>query len=250
MLYINGDSSNYLEGGSYGSTHFNLTRSVVGQPVSEFYGLVQTGIFQSGEEYTKYGVTEPGLTADNAAGHFKFKDINHDGVINDQDRTFIGSPHPKFTYGYNLSLNYKNFDISVFLQGVYGNKIFNFWRAYTVWPGALAAGSNNTWSTTNKNASLPIWNTDATDDANPSTFFVENGSYLRIKSAQLGYTFRKNKAFHSLRIYVQVYNIATFTKYSGIDPEISNGDPTGYGIDLGGNYPIPKKVLVGLNFSL
>lgn len=250
VLYINGDSTNYIEGGAYGSTHFNLTRSVVGQPISEFYGLVETGIFQSGDEYTKYGVTEPGLTAQNAAGHFKFADINHDGVINDQDRTFIGSPHPKFTYGYNLNLTYKNFDLGIFLQGVYGNKIFNFWRAYTRWPGALAAGSDDTWSTSNKNASLPIWNTDATDDANPSTFFVENGSYLRIKSAQLGYTFQKNKAFHSLRVYVQVYNIATFTKYSGIDPEISNGDPTGYGIDLGGNYPIPKKVLVGLNFGL
>jgi hypothetical protein len=101
--------------------------------------LVQTGIFQSGDEYTKYGVTEPGLTAANAAGHFKFKDINKDGKIDDNDRTFIGGPHPKFTYGYNLNLFFGNFDLGIFLQGVYGNKIFNYWRAYSVWPGAQGA---------------------------------------------------------------------------------------------------------------
>ena len=90
------DSTDHLDGDAYNPTHFSLTRSVVGRPVSSFYGLVQLGIFQSGDEYTKYGVTEPGLTAANAAGHFKFADINHDGKIDDNDRTFIGSPHPKF----------------------------------------------------------------------------------------------------------------------------------------------------------
>ncbi|MEP6950028.1 MAG: TonB-dependent receptor [Ginsengibacter sp.] len=250
VMFIAGDSTDHLDGDSYNPTHFSLTRSVVGRPVSSFYGLVQLGIFQSGDEYTKYGVTEPGLTADNAAGHFKFADINNDGKIDDNDRTFIGSPHPKFSYGYNLNVSYKNLDISVFVQGVAGNKIFNYWRQFSVWPGALGKGSEDTWSTTNTSAKLPIWSSTTSDDLNPSSFFVEDGSYVRIKSLQLGYTFPKNKAFSRLRVYVQGYNLATFTKYSGIDPEISNGSPTNYGIDLGGNYPIPQKILVGLNFGL
>ncbi len=251
VKYIDGDSATHLDGGSYPPTHFALTRSVVGMPVSSFFGLVETGIFQSADDYTKYGVTEPGLTAENAAGHFKFKDINKDGKINDDDRTFIGSPHPKFSYGYNLNLSYKNFDMSIFLQGVYGNKIFNYWRVNYEFPGGLGTGSLDTWSKTNTGAKLPIWQSGGANfDANPSSFFVENGSYMRIKSLQLGYTFQKNKAFNRLRIYVQGFNLATFTKYSGIDPEVSTGDPSNVGVDFGGNYPIPKKFLVGVNFSL
>jgi hypothetical protein len=253
--YIDADTAAHIDGNSYAPTHFSLTRSVVGMPVSSFYGLVQNGIFQSPDDYNKYNVTEPGLTAANAAGHFKFKDISGpagkpDGKIDDYDRTFIGSPHPKFTYGYNLNLYYRNFDLGIFLQGVYGNKIFNYWRVNSVWPGALGEGSLNTWSPSNTNAKLPIWNSNASDDKNPSSFFVEDGSYLRIKSLQLGYTFPKSKAFSRLRIYVQGYNLLTSTKYSGIDPEISTGSATNAGVDFGGNYPISRKILVGVNFGL
>ena len=119
-----------------------------------------------------------------------------------------------FSYGYNLIVSYKNLDINIFLQGVYGNKIFNYWRQFSVWPGALGAGSDDTWSPTNTSAKLPIWSSGTSDDLNPSSFFVEDGSYVRIKSLQLGYTFPKNKAFNRLRVYVQGYNLATFTKYS------------------------------------
>ncbi|HLA57382.1 MAG TPA: hypothetical protein VK622_01405, partial [Puia sp.] len=155
-----------------------------------------------------------------------------------------------FTYGFNLNLAYKNFDMTIFLQGVSGNKIFNYWRAYTVWPGAQEEAAADTWSINNTGAKLPIWNTDATLDANPSSFFVEDGSYMRLKSLQLGYTFQRNKAFKSLRIYVQGFNLLTFTKYSGIDPEISTGDATSAGVDFGGNYPIARKFLVGVNLGL
>jgi TonB-dependent starch-binding outer membrane protein SusC len=250
VLYIDGDTAAHLDGDSYAPTHFSLTRSVVGRPVSSFYGLVEDGIFQSGDDYTKYGVTEPGLTAANAAGHFKFKDINKDGKIDDNDRTFIGSPHPKFSYGYTLNLFYMNFDLGIFLQGVSGNKIFNYWRVNSEFPGALGAGSADTWSTTNTNAKLPVWASGTNDDKNPSSFFVESGSYMRIKSLQLGYTFPKSKAFSRLRVYVQGYNLITFTKYTGIDPEVSTGSATNAGVDFGGNYPIARKVLVGLNFGL
>ncbi len=248
--YISRDSTAHIDGNSYAPTHFSLTRSEVGRPLSSFFGFVQEGIFQSADDYTKYGVTHNGLTAATAAGHFKFKDINNDGKINDDDRTFIGNPHPKFSYGYNLNLYYKNFDLGIFLQGVSGNQIFNYWRAYTVFPGAQGEGADNTWSPTNTNAKLPIWNSTSSDDIKPSSFFIEDGSYLRLKSLQLGYTFPASKAFSKIRVYVQGYNLATFTKYSGIDPEISTGSATNIGVDFGGNYPISKKFIIGLNVGL
>lgn len=252
VLYISDDPTAFISGDGYGSTHVILNRSVVGRPVASFYGYIQEGIFQSTKEVEEHA-TETGIDKSNpetGLGHFKFKDINNDGVINEQDRTFIGSPHPKFTYGYNLNLYYKNFDLNVFLQGSAGNKIFNYWRAYTRWPGALGAGSNDTWSEANTDASLPVWESSGANDAAASTFFIENGSYMRIKSIQLGYTFPKPKGFSKLRIYAQAFNIATFTKYTGIDPEITTGRAGNYGVDLGGNYPIAFKLLFGFNIGL
>jgi hypothetical protein len=253
--YIDGDPSTHLDGNSYAPTHFTLTRSEVGHPVSSFYGYVQEGIFQSAEDYSAYGVAHPGLKASNAAGHFKFKDISGpngipDGKIDENDRTFIGSPHPKFNAGFNISLNYKGFDLSIFLQGLYGNQLFNYWRAYTVFPGALGAGSDDTWSLTNTDATLPIWDNLATNDKMPSSFFIEDGSYLRLKNLQLGYTISNSRLFGKLRFYVQAYNLLTFTKYTGIDPEISTGSATNAGIDFGGNYPIARKILFGISLGL
>jgi TonB-dependent starch-binding outer membrane protein SusC len=250
VKYISSDTAAHLDGNAYAPTAFSLTRSVVGMPLSSFFGYIQEGIFQSSAEYTSNAVTHPGLSAATAPGHFKFKDLNKDGKINDADRTFIGNPHPKFSYGFNLNLGYKNFDLGVFLQGVQGNKIFNYWRAYSVFPGAQGEGANDTWSTTNTGAKLPIWNNTPSSDAAPSSFFIEDGSYLRLKSLQIGYTLSPKKAFNKIRIYAQAYNLATFTKYTGIDPEISTGSATNIGVDFGGNYPISKKFVLGVNFGL
>jgi len=248
--YIDGTNTAHIDGNSYAPTHFALTRSVVGMPVSSFFGYVQEGIFQSADDYSKNGVIHNGLTAATAAGHFKFRDMNGDKKINDDDRTFIGNPHPKFSYGYNLNLNYNNFDVGIFLQGVSGNKIFNYWRVNSVFPGATGEGSDDTWSPTNTGAKLPIWNSTTSDDIKPSSFFVEDGSYLRLKSLQFGYTFHATKAFSKMRFYIQGFNLATFTKYTGIDPEISIGNATNYGVDFGGNYPISRKIVFGINFGL
>ena len=248
--YISSDPTAHINGNSYAPTQFALTRSAVGIPVSSFFGFIQDGIFQSADEYTKNGVIHNGLTAATAPGHFKFRDINGDKKINDDDRTFIGNPHPKFSYGYNLNLNYKNFDVGIFLQGVSGNKIFNYWRVNSVFPGAMGEGSDDTWSPTNTSAKLPIWNSTTSDDIKPSSFFVEDGSYLRLKSLQIGYTLHATKAFSKMRFYVQGFNLATFTKYTGIDPEISIGNATNYGVDFGGNYPISRRIVFGINFGL
>jgi TonB-dependent starch-binding outer membrane protein SusC len=227
----------------------------VGRPVSSFYGYVQEGIFQSADDFTSYGVAHPGLKASNAAGHFKFKDISGvdgvpDGKIDEYDRTFIGSPHPKFNYGFNVTLNYKGFDFGMSFQGEYGNQIFNYWRAYSVFPGAMGEGADDTWSITNTGAELPIWNNVATNDKVPSSFFIENGSYLRFKNLQLGYTIENSKYFNKLRMYVQANNLLTITKYTGIDPQISTGGATNAGVDFGGNYPIARNILIGISLGL
>lgn len=255
VLYIDGTPNSFIGGASYGSTHFDLNRSVVGMPVSSFFGYIQEGIFQSADEITNHA-TQTNITPQNGIGHFKFKDISGpngkpDGFVNDYDRTFLGSPHPKFTYGYNINLNYKNFDLSIFIQGVAGNKIFNYWRVVSQWPGAYGAGSTNTWSPDNTDAKLPIWSaTTAGTDNVPSSFFIEDGSYLRFKNVSLGYNIPASKTFSRLRVYIQGYNLFTITKYSGIDPEISTGDAGSAGVDFGGNYPVSRKFILGINIGL
>ena len=246
--YINGDSFAFILGGLY-TRSTPLSRTVVGLPISQFYGYVQEGIFQSGDEVTKHA-TQQGIDASNGAGHFKFKDLNDDGVIDEKDRTYIGSPHPKFSYGLSLGCNYQNFDLSVFIQGVSGNKIFNYWRVYSRWPGASGVGSLDTWSPDNKNAKLPVWSNTTVPDNVPSTFFIEDGSYLRVKNIQLGYTFPSLKGISKLRVYVQGFNILTLTRYTGIDPEVNSGTAQDVGIDFGGIYPVSNKILFGVNLSL
>ena len=257
--HIDGDSATHIDLATFSPTHYNLTRNVVGHPVSEFYGYVQNGIFQSGAEYTSDGITQPGLNAGNAAGHFKFKDLagpnggKPDKNIGAEDETFLGNPNPKFSYGYNLNLFYKNFDLGIFVQGVYGNKIFNYFRSFTEWPGSLGSGSLNTWTPSHPNAKLPIYTEDNINnnyDNVPSSFFVEGGSYLRVKTMQIGYTFPRSKAFSRFRVYVQAFNLLTFTHYSGMDPEVNSGDPGSLGIDYGTQYPQSRKILFGVDLSL
>jgi hypothetical protein len=158
-----------------------------------------------------------------------------------------------------LNLNYKNFDLGVFLQGSYGGKIFNYARVQQEFPnsygnagfGGLVVGSLNTWSPTNPNGTLPIFSqSSSANDLSPSSFFVESGSYLRLKMAQLGYTFGKIKGVKKLRVYVQAYNLFTITKYSGVDPEVNDGNPTNLGIDYGTAYPISQKFIFGVNMGL
>lgn len=253
--YLDGDPASHLDGDAYAPTHFALTRSVVGLPVSSFYGYEQLGIFQSAEDYENYGIEHPGLNSSNAAGHFKFNDISGpegvpDGKIDENDRTFIGNPHPKFSGGLSLNAYYGAFDLGIFIQGSYGNQIFNYWRAFSVFPGAMGQGSDNVWSPENTSAELPIWDKVATYDKMPSSFFVEDGSYLRLKSLQIGYTLNKTNVFEKLRIYLQTGNLFTLTKYRGIDPEISTGSATNAGVDFGGNYPITRSFTFGINLTL
>ena len=258
--YIDGIASDSIPGGYYGSGgHTSLTQSIVGRPVSSFYGYVYQGLYQNAADVAGHATEEQfGITPANALGHVKYKDLNNDGVIDTRDETYIGNPNPKFTYGYNLNLYYKNFDLGVLLQGVYGNKIYNLARALTMFPGGaitgqggLVQGSLDTWTPSNPNAKIPIYTQNTSvNDLSPSSLFVESGSYLRVKQLQLGYTFPKIKGISRLRVYVQAYNLLTFTHYSGIDPEVNDGAPQDLGIDYGTAYPFSKKYLFGVNLGL
>jgi len=257
--YINGIDSTFIQGGVFGSNGATyLSRSTVGKPVSSFYGYVYEGLFRDAADLASHAdQSSLGITTANGLGHMKYKDLNKDGSINTGDQTYLGDPNPKFTYGYNLNLYFKNFDLGILLQGVYGNKIFNYARTLSQFPNGAVAGQGplspaglDTWSPSNPNGKLPIFTQDLSAyDLSPSSFFIESGSYMRIKTLQLGYTIPSLKGVRRLRVYVQAYNLLTITHYSGMDPEVSDGDPHNLGIDYGTAYPISKKYLVGINLG-
>ena len=238
------------------SEGYNITNTAPGQPIQSYYGWVVEGIFQSADEVSKHATQ----TAATAAGDLKFKDLNGDGVIDNKDRTFLGSFIPKFTYSLNLGASYKNFDASIFFQGVQGNKIYNALRTTT--EGMVRffnAGTRvlNAWTPTNTNTDVPrAISSDPNQNARPSTRFLEDGSYLRLKNIMLGYTIA-DKSLQSLtkgvvksfRIYVSAQNILTFTNYTGYDPEVGNRAPGSSSLTNGIDYavyPQPKAYQVGI----
>jgi len=242
--------------GDFGS--YNITNTAVGQSIQSFYGWQVEGIFQDAAEVTKHAKQ----TAGTAPGDLKFKDTNGDGVINNNDRQFLGSFIPKATYAFNLGATYKNFDFSLFFQGVSGNKIYNATRVIT--EGMIRffnAGTQvlNAWTPTNKNTNIPrAISADPNQNARPSTRFLEDGSYLRLKNIMLGYNIPVKSlesstkgVVKSLRIYVSAQNILTFTNYTGYDPEVGNRTPGSSltnGIDFA-VYPQPKAYQVGLQVA-
>ncbi len=229
-----------------------LTNTVAGQPVQSFYGYVVEGIFQSEAEVTSHA-TQSGA----AAGDLKFKDLDGNGIINDDDRTFIGSFLPKFSYSLNYSANYKNFDFTVFFQGVQGNKIFNAARIIREGMPRLFNADVavlNAWTPTNTNTDMPrAVNGDPNQNVRPSTRWIEDGSYVRFKNVMIGYNAPESwtkktggLGISRLRLYVSAQNLFTITKYSGLDPEIGskNGTLTN-GVDYG-QYPTPRSFQAGI----
>jgi TonB-linked SusC/RagA family outer membrane protein len=232
-----------------------LTRTQVGRPISSFYGRVVDGIFASEAEVA--AAADQGFASDAAGvGRFKYRDLNNDGVINDDDRTFIGSPHPDFTYGINLNGAYKGFDLSAFFSGVQGNDIYNYDKIFTDFP-TFVNGNRSTrvldsWSPTNTGASLPALSTRVENqETDPSSFFVEDGSFLKLKNLQIGYTIPSNltdKAnLSSVRLYVQGTNLFTISNYDGVDPEIlTNRGNLSLGIDEN-TFPVSRIFSIGVN---
>jgi len=242
-----------LFGGNIG-LNGNININAVGQPINSFYGFQTQGIFQSQFDVDAHAVQVPGADPYNrtSAGDVRFRDLNNDGVINDVDRTYVGNPNPKFIYAMNNTLSYKGFDLSVFLQGVNGNKIFN---ANNVYQESMAVAQNQTervlgrWVGPGTSNSLPraIYN-DPNKNSRISDRFVEDGSYLRVKTATLGYSLPKawlqRAKLSNARLYVTGQNLFTFTKYTGFDPEVGAN-----GIDFN-VYPVTRTISLGINLTL
>ncbi len=229
------------------------SRNMVDHPMSAFFGYEIMGLFQSAAEVAS-APTQDGAEP----GFFRYADTDGNGTITPEDRVFIGDPNPKFTYGINLGFTYKAFDLTAFLYGSQGNDIFN-WNTWWIdfWPSFQGQKSvdllNNSWTPTNTGATVP----KASNTSNFSTnnqinsYYIEDGSYVKLKNLQLGYTIPESVTskvnIKNLRVYVQGVNLLTLTKYSGLDPEISGSD-LNFGVDAG-NYPLVKQYIFGINVN-
>jgi TonB-linked SusC/RagA family outer membrane protein len=239
-----------------------VTRSQKGRPISAYYGYIVDGIFQTPEEaaaapsFPGYNDAEVVIDGQKqkGVGKFRYRDVNGDGQITVDDQTFIGSPHPDFTYGLNLSLGYKGFELTGFLQGVQGNDIFNYvkyWTDFNTFQGNRSTRVlYDSWRPGKTDAKLPILDENDALSSRPSSYFVEDGSYLRLKNVQLAYSLPSNLisrfGLGQVRLYVQGQNLLTATKYEGLDPELSLRGDNQIGVDEG-VFPTPKIFLFGIN---
>jgi TonB-linked SusC/RagA family outer membrane protein len=214
-----------------------ITRTEVGRSISEFYGRVVEGLDEN--------------------GRFMYKEIDGVPGINDEDREYIGSPHADFTYGINTKVAYKNFDMSAFFTGSQGNDIYNYNKIFTDFPtffnGNRSTRVINSWTPTNTNTTVPALSQSISNsETSPNSYFVEDGSYFRLKNIQIGYTLPKTTldklSISSLRFYLQATNLFTITGYDGIDPEVIQGGNLTLGVD-DQTYPFSQLFTFGVNLK-
>lgn len=248
---VTGLASEYLTG--------TVSRTYVGGPIGRFWGYKHIGIFQNQQEIDNYVTANGEKIQPNAQpGDFKFAKLQGDGPLNDDDdRTFIGDPNPDLIFGLNLGFSYKNFDFSMAFQGMVGNDIWNVAKGNLAAAGrqnALADAYEKAWMKEGDNAMYPrITNSDSNNNMRASSFYVENGSFMRLQNLQVGYTLpgsliAKTKLFNSCRFYVSGQNLFTLTGYSGLDPEIGTGSPLDMGVD-NTRYPTSRTVIFGVNLQ-
>ncbi len=238
------------------------TLTTVGHPIGAFYALEMEGIFQNNADIFKHANQGTYIRP----GDVMFKDQNGDGIIDDKDRTFLGSAIPKITYGFTANISYSNFDLSVFIQGDYGNKLYlqvnkdieGFYRPFNLTERVY----EQRWHGEGTSNSMPrvSW-MGSTNNILPSSRFLEDGSYVRLKNIQIGYNFSKKlvgNSIKSLRVYITCQNLLTFTKYTGLDPEMHTSNNVNVekypgdvaaGIDWG-TYPSAKSYVLGVNIML
>lgn len=241
----------------------NLVRNAVGRPVGSFFGYQVERLFRDAAD-----VTASPVQTDAAPGRFKYADVDGDNRITPADRTFFGNPNPDFTYGLNLSANFKQFDASMVLYGSQGNDVINYVRYWTDFYGSFIGGKSkdllyNSWTPTNVNAKTPVAESGNTFSTSGTfnSYYLENGSFLKCRSFQLGYTIDPKVltrvGVDRLRIYLQAANLFTITKYEGLDPELvpstsnltSGTQSAAFGIDYG-NYPNNQRsFLIGVNLG-
>lgn len=265
---------------------FNSTRlsdiniTTEGQPIGMFYGYKVAGIYQSADDVMNnkdkngntilpYGaVSRETLNPDDYVGRYKMQDTNGDGIINGEDRTIIGNPHPDLTGGFNLGLNWNNWDLSTYMYFSIGNDLYRHYMYYTHF-GALQSNyskdrRDNSWHPTNNPDGIyPLWamTTNEGDEASNVSHsgYIQDGSYLRMQTLTLGYTLPKpllsKIGLERLRVYGQISNVFTITGYDGLDPEVRSFDSSSYqssdrnkGVDYG-SYGSPRQFILGVNVS-
>ncbi|WP_206670803.1 SusC/RagA family TonB-linked outer membrane protein [Cyclobacterium xiamenense] len=236
-----------------------VTRSAVGQPIASFYGFEALGLFSSQEEIAAHA-TQP----DAQPGDIKFRDTNGDGIIDSKDRTFIGNPHPDLTVGLNLSATFRQFDAALFFYGSFGNETYDLTRYYLDFFNLSAYNKHlrvsEAWNPENPDATVPRLSlNDGNNNIRPSSYFLSDGSFLRLRNMQVGYSLPEALAgklsLSKLRIYVQAQNVFTITSYKGLDPEIGlqNYDSELRNLDIGvdrGIYPPNRNFTLGVNLTL
>ena len=242
-----------LTGGSVRNGNVTLTR--VGDPIGAFYGYKTNGLVQTEAQLVEVKKLQPNAEL----GDIVFANTNGDEALNDKDKVIIGNPIPDFIYAINMGFAYKGFDLNMQWGGTYGNDIFNAMRYYTY---DLSSVTNkdvavlNYWRPDNTNTNIPrLAGTDKNDNMRISDRYVEDGSYLRLRNIQLGYTFpvsfSKKAYMQKLRIYVTGQNLFTFTDYSGADPEVGQITSTNYlsrGVDIG-TYPQAMTITGGVSIT-
>ena len=233
-----------------------ITRAENGLPFPYFYGYKTNGLFQNMDDVRNYTYIDAAgntqmIQPDAKPGDVRFVDLNGDGIIDDNDKTMLGKGMPDWTFGLNFNVDWKGFDFSMMWQGTYGNQIFDATRRTDITSANLPAYMLNRWTGEGTSNYIPRYVEGDATNWQVSDLYVKDGSYLRLKNIQLGYTLPKNLTkkmlVDNLRFYVAAENLLTFTKYDGFDPEISSGG-TSLGVDRG-CYPQAKVYTVGVNLN-
>lgn len=249
VLEVN-NNTGFVEGGAFGVGQPAPARMEVGYPIGYFYGYETDGIFQTQAEVDA-SPSQLALGAEASPGDIKYKDLNGDGVIDTDDRTYIGDPIPDIVLGLNINLKYKGFDFVAYAYASIGNEIVRNYERTQPDVNKLAYRMDR-WTGAGTSDEVPRVTTASTTNNVFSDFYVEDGSFLRIQNIQLGYTipqkWTERIQIDKARIYAGVNNVYTFTNYMGFDPAASTGAPVGGGIDYG-FYPAPRIYMFGLNLN-
>jgi TonB-dependent starch-binding outer membrane protein SusC len=245
-----GPDKKFLPGQTFSPQNLEITRTKVGEPFGYFYGYKTQGIFQNAGEVNAYKSKDGAVIQPDArAGDFRFVDLDGNGVINADDRTKIGDPTPSLTYGFNLSAAYMGFDVLLFGQGVSGNDIFKATRRFDLQMANMTADALGRWTGEGTSNTYPRLSMDDPNKnfSRSSDFYIEDGSYFKVKTLQIGYTLPlsilEKIGLTRVRVYVSGNNLATLTKYTGFDPEIGGGS---FGVDRG-FYPQARSFMFGLS---
>jgi TonB-dependent starch-binding outer membrane protein SusC len=240
-----------------------LTKTAVGQPIGQFYGFVVEGLYKDEADLMSSPTPQYAINKDTGVwvGDVKYKDVNNDGKIDDNDRTYIGNPNPKFVWSFSNNLTYKRFDLAFSFMGSQGNDIYNWTRVLSEGMKEINGNQSQTVNDrfiegVNENTTIPRFvNGDPNKNSRVSDRFIEDGSYIRLQNVTLGFSvdpkfLDNSKLFTKLRVYASGQNLFTWTKYSGLDPAVGSysQDALLMGVD-NGRYPVARSIMMGLNLE-